>query len=261
MTNSKRFSGDDLDSAKAWDLPFVEDEHAEKVKETRTNAINRRSDWKYEPPEEEEEILPPTLEEIEAIRQAARDEGYAEGRSLGYEEGHQEGVIAGQQVGHEEGLAAGLEEGKAQGKEEVEQAAKQWATLSDTLHAPLAQVNDDTRNQLVRLAVTLARAVVRTEIKTNEDVILQALSEGLKTLPINETRYQFQMHPEDIELIKSHFGEETVAEKNWHFVEAPGMSRGGCDITTTQNAVDVSIERRSRDVLDRFLNEQGLADD
>ena len=43
--------------------------------------------------------------------------------------------------------------------------------------------------------------------------------------------------------------------------QAPAMERGGCDITTVQNAVDVSIERRCRDVIDKFLLNQGLSDD
>ena len=60
---------DEFNEAKSWDLPFLSDEKSTQDLQ-RTNALNRRSDWKYEPPEpEEEEILPPTAEEIEAIRQ------------------------------------------------------------------------------------------------------------------------------------------------------------------------------------------------
>jgi flagellar assembly protein FliH len=49
---------DDQEEFKAWDLPFVEDTSQTEEKKT-TNAFNRRSDWKYEPPELEVEILPP----------------------------------------------------------------------------------------------------------------------------------------------------------------------------------------------------------
>jgi flagellar assembly protein FliH len=52
-----------------------------------------------------------------------------------------------------------------------------------------------------------------------------------------------------------------MTKKGWNLVEAPAMERGGCDITTAQNAVDVSIERRCRDVIDKFLLNQGLSDD
>ena len=90
MSSNKGFSDDELHEAKAWDLPFVEDARQQQD-DGKTNALNFRSDWKYEPPEEEEEILPPTADEIEAIRQAAYDEGYAEGKATGFEEGKQEG--------------------------------------------------------------------------------------------------------------------------------------------------------------------------
>ena len=244
--------------AKLWDLPFVDDAGREADEANKTNALNRRSDWKYEPPEEEEEIKPPTLEEIEAIRQAAQEEGYAEGKKTGFEEGkaqgYEEGLEAGRQAGHEEGLQQGLDEARSQ----IEAQSEIWQSLTDNLHAPLSQVTDASRQQLVQLAVALAKTVIRHEVTTNEQVILQALAEGMKALPVNESAYQVHMHPEDVTLITEHFGAQKVAEKGWQLIESPSMSRGGCDIVTTTNAVDNSVERRTREVLDRFLLEQGL---
>jgi flagellar assembly protein FliH len=69
------------------------------------------------------------------------------------------------------------------------------------------------------------------------------------------------MHPDDIALVNAHFGDEEMSKKGWNLVEAPAMERGGCDITTVHNAVDVSIERRCRDVIEKFLLNQGLSDD
>ncbi len=260
MSKQKSFSIEEREDAKAWDLPFVESPaNAEDAQ--RTNALNRRSDWKYEPPEEEEEILPPTLEEIEAIRQAAQDEGYEEGKAQGYEEGRAAGFEEGKSAGYEEGLELGKAQGMEEGQQQIAEQSERFAMLADALSAPLSQANDETRQQLVKLAVALARAVIRTEIKNSDDVILQALSEGLKALPINESAYQIHMHPDDVARVTAHFGEEEISAKGWQLIGSPGMEEGGCDITTTQNAVDVSIERRCRDVLDKFLLEQGLDSD
>ncbi|MBU3022209.1 flagellar assembly protein FliH [Aestuariibacter sp. A3R04] len=259
--SDKPHSDDEFLEAKSWDLPFLSVEKSAE-EQGKTNALNRRSDWKYEPPEpEEEEIQPPTMEEIEAIRQAAHDEGFNEGKQAGFEQGQAAGFEEGKQAGYAEGLQLGKDEGLQQGEAHINELASAWSALADNLAAPLAQVNDDTRRQLVKLAVALSRAVVRTEVTTNESCILQALSEGLKALPASETNYQIAMHPDDIELVKSHYGEDSVSEKGWQLIETPAMARGGCDITTAQNAVDVSIERRCRDVLDKFLLEQGLANE
>ena len=244
MSGNKNFSENEINEAKAWDLPFVDDPRAARKDET-TNALNKRSDWKYEPPEVEEEIKPPTAEEIEAIRQAAYDEGFQEGKEKGFEEGK----------------AEGLEQGLEEGRHQMAEQAEVWQMLAEKFHDPLSQANDETRDQLVKLAVTLAKAVIKAEVSTNQQVILQALSEGIKALPINQADYQIHMNPDDIELVKAHFGDEEIAKKGWSLVEAPAMERGGCDITTVQNAVDVSIERRCRDVIDKFLLNQGLSDD
>lgn len=250
---------DDIDST-TWDLPFVDGPNLEAERQ-KTNAINRTSEWKYEPPEVEEEILPPTAEEIEAIRQAAYQEGYEQGKQQGYDEGKAEGHAEGLAAGQEEGFAAGNAQGLEAGTEQINALATQWQGLIDTFHAPLEQVNENTRQQLVKLATVMAKAVIRTEVQTSDAAILQALSEGLKLLPINEASYQISLHPEDIELIKAHFGEDVEAQKGWVFLSSPGMERGGCDVSTTHNAVDVSIERRTRGVITQFLLEQGLVDE
>lgn len=260
MSAKKSFSDEEVSEAKKWDLPFVDDTNESRASET-TNALNRRSDWKYEPPEEEIEILPPTAQEIEAIRQAAYDEGFQEGKSTGFDEGKSEGLEKGHAEGVERGHAEGLAQGLEEGKQHILTQVEVWQILAEKLHDPLSQVNDETRDQLVKLAVTLAKAVIKTEVSTNMQVILTALSEGIKALPINQVEYQIHMHPEDIALVQSQFGEEDIAKKGWNFVEAPAMERGGCDITTTQNAVDVSIERRCRDVIEKFLLNQGLSND
>lgn len=258
--NNKPFTVEELEQAKSWEIPVVENPKS-KADLRKTNLLNRRSDWKYEPPEEEPEILPPTAEEIEAIRQAAYEEGFEQGKQEGFEKGQEEGL----QQGHEQGLAQGIEEGQTQGLEQgqaqIDELATIWQQLTDTLHHPLEKADVEVKQQLVKLSVALARSVIRKETTTSPDVILQALSEGMKALPIEEKDYQIHLHPEDLAVITSHFGEEEIQQKGWHLVEAPSAERGGCEIITKNNAVDVSIERRARQVLDKFLSEQGLSDE
>jgi flagellar assembly protein FliH len=243
---------------KAWDLPYVKDTNLTKDNKA-TNALNRKSDWKYEPPEPEVEILPPTAEEIEAIRAAAHAEGFSEGQQAGHAQGAEEGLLK----GHEEGFAKGLEEGTQQGlvagDEQVQQLLTNWTSLIDSLQNPVANVEQALEKELVLLAVSLAKGVIRHEVKTNSDLIFQALSEGLKALPIQETHYQIHLHPDDIELVNNHFSQEEITKHRWDFVESPQMSAGGCEIVTQSNAIDITVERRVKDVIDKFLLEQGLS--
>ena len=243
---------------KAWDLPYVEDINQTENDKT-TNAYNRRSDWKYEPPEPEIEILPPTAKEIEEIRAAAYAEGFSQGQQEGHAQGHEEGFSK----GHEEGTNKGLEEGNAQGvssgEEQVQQHINTWISLIDSIQNPVANVEKTLEKELVLLAVSLAKGVIRSEVKTNTDLIFQALSEGLKALPIQEKHYQIHLNPNDIELVNNHFSPEEITKHRWDFIKSPELSAGGCEIVTQSNAVDITIERRVKDVIDKFLLEQGLS--
>lgn len=255
MSTRPQTLSEEEQEAQKWDFPFVEDTRA-KPQQT-TNAFNKRSDWKYEPPEEVEEILPPTAQEIEQIRAEAFQDGYKDGHQQGLTEGREEGLNAGHREGQEAGHSEGLEQGLENGKEQIEALVQQWQALMESLHQPVSVMESTLEKELVNLAVSLARSVIRVEVKSNKDVIFQALSEGLKILPIQQNQYQVHLNPQDIELIKQHFDEQEIDKHNWVFIDAPQMSRGGCEITTEANAVDVSVERRCKEVLDRFLLDQG----
>ena len=69
----------------------------------------------------------------------------------------------------------------------------------------------------------------------------------------------FAAHPDDIELVNNHFSPEEILKHRWDFIESPNMSAGGCEIVTQSNAVDITVERRVKDVIDKFLLEQGLS--
>ena len=245
------------DDAQTWDLPTVDPS----VKSTETNALNRSREWKYEPPEIEEEVKPLTAQDIEAIRQSAYEEGLASGKEEGYEAGFTEGKETGFEAGMSEGKEQGLAQGMQSGQQQIDELARSWQNIIEQAAKPLAQVNLDLEQELVILASKLAKAVIGVEVQTQNDVLLAAISEGIKVLPIQESQYQFQMNPIDLAMVKGHFGEQTIQDNHWQLIENPSMERGGCEITTVNNAVDMSIERRSKEVFNQFLSAQGVNHD
>jgi len=105
------------DEVKLWDLPDVEVNHDD----GQTNALNKpRGKWKFEAPEQEEELSPLTAKDIEDIRKAAYEEGHSAGKEQGYQDGHAEGLEKGQSDGLELGKTAGAQ----QSKEEADAQAK-----------------------------------------------------------------------------------------------------------------------------------------
>jgi flagellar assembly protein FliH len=254
-TNRSSLSSEEADNLDTWSIPDVKVNTVED--DGKTNALGKSRRWHYEPPEETEiiEPVPLTAEEIEEIRQAAFDEGFSQGKEEGFAKGHEEG----KEVGHQEGLTIGHEEGVsngfAEGKEASEQQVAAMQSLVEQLHHPLANVEKNVEAQLLQLVVQLTQAVTQHEAKTNPDILLSAISEGVKALPSQETQTQILLNPQDIKLVEQQFGEGHIQEQGWRLLAAPQLSPGSCQIENSTSNIDLSVKSRLNEVLESFLQE------
>lgn len=241
-------------SADVWSLPNVEQELTEE-QEQQTNAMGLKRTWKYEPPEveEEEEIVPLTAEDIEQIRQAAYDEGFNQGKEDGFAKGYEEGKASGHEegvtLGQEEGLTQGLEQGQSQ----IDNLTNHWQALVDDLHQPVKKVEKNVEEQLLHLVVQLTEAITLHEAKTNPDILLAAIAEGIKSLPSQDPQTQIMLHPDDIKLVEAQFGEQHIQEQGWRLLPAPQMSQGSCQIENSTSNIDLQIKSRIKEVVESFL--------
>nr|WP_136249960.1 flagellar assembly protein FliH [Ningiella ruwaisensis] len=266
-SNSQDYSLSSFEEAKLWDLPVVDDTAPDD--ENKTTAFNKPfTKWKYEAPEQEEEVTPLTAQDIEEIRQSAYQEGLSAGHEEGFAKGHEEGLIAGK----EEGLALGKEEGLAQGKQAAEDAAREHIDALQSfvkrLEQPLKSIDEEVKNELVLLSVSLAKAVINTELSTSIDSLKMAIEQGIAALPINESVYQIHLHSQDKAQIEAHLTQNPSSESElasgaskWQLVANDEQGRGGCKIISQNNAVDMSISRRCENVFEPLLLNQGLAND
>ncbi|WP_077286338.1 flagellar assembly protein FliH [Cognaticolwellia aestuarii] len=239
----------------SWTVPNVEAKNLQD--EGKTNALGKSRNWRYEPPEETEvaEPAPLTAEEIEEIRQAAFDEGFEQGKADGFSKGFEEGRADGHQEGLTSGHQEGLEQGLAQGKETIEQQITAMQTLLDQLHQPLANVEKNVEAQLLQLVVQLTQAVTKHEAKTNPDILLSAIAEGVKALPGQESQIQILLNPQDIRLVEEKFGAGHIQAQGWQLLAAPQLNPGGCQIENSTSNIDLSVKSRLSEVLESFLQE------
>lgn len=237
-----------------WHLPSVETQPSAE-QEKHTNALGKKTAWHFEPPEEEIEVVPLTAEDIEAIRQAAHEEGFNQGKEEGFAKGYDEGQAKGLTEGTEQGIAAGTEQGLAQGKENIDTLAAQWQKLIDQLQQPLASVEKNVEEQLLHLVVQLTEAVVLQEAKTNPDILMAAISTGIKVLPSSEAQTQIHLHPDDIKQVEQQFGEKYINESGWRLLPAPQLAPGSCQIENSTSNIDLQIKSRLKQVLESFLQD------
>lgn len=247
--------------AEVWDLPNIES-RKDLGRSDVTNAFNHpRGQAKSVQLKKEPEIKPLTAEQIDTIRTQAYQEGLLSGNEEGYTQGKQEGLDKGFQEGFEKGKQQGLEKGLEEAKTLIDEKLAALNSIIDKLNEPIAKIDNEVKNELVILSTTIAKTIVHIETQQNTDVLMQAISNGIKSLPINENSYQISLHPDDLELVMSQYSQEDILYKSWQLIESPDLSRGGCSIQTENNAVDLSIETRCKQVINQLYLDHGLLDD
>lgn len=258
-----RLTEEDKHLLKDWAAPNVTDDMVDLS--GKTNVVGRPLEW-YEQQAEleediEEEVVPLTAEEIEAVRLAAYEEGLAQGKEAGFEVGYQEG----REQGHQDGLTQGNAEGKKQGIEEgqIEIAAKAqvWEQLTEQLKEPLRELDEHVEKQLVNLAAQLAEAVIGVELEMRPEIILHTLKESVAALPIADAGCNIQLNPSDAALIKEVYGDEELVERGWQIIEEPTVEPGGCIVESRTSAIDQTMKERIKFTLTRFLKDAGLLGD
>lgn len=257
MSNSK--TGDDQpgDFA-AWEWPIMESP----VQVPDSNALGYAANWYQEEaePEEQDEVEEPqqaplTLEEIEAIRQAAYEDGFAEGRQAGFDQGLTEGRQQGLQEGHAEGVQQGHQQGLAQGQAEIDASAAHWRQLADQLVTPLAQLDQQVEQQLVYLAMQLARALIQHEAHTAPELLLNSLKEAVRLLPCADEGITLQLHPDDIERLQQAFGAEECLRRGWTLQPEPTLQPGDLQLVSRTSSIDWMLEERINQLLRNFLRQ------
>jgi len=253
--NNEALTAEEMADIDTWKVPNVQPRAAKD--DDKTNALGKSRSWRFEPPEETEvtEPAPLTAEEIEAIRQAAFDEGFNQGKEEGFAKGFDEGKSSGHQEGLSSGHEEGVKQGLAQGKETSDQQISSMQALIEQLHQPMANVEKNVEAQLLQLVVQLTQAVTKHEAKTNPDILLSAIAEGIKALPGQESETQILLNPQDIKLVEQQFGVEHIQQQGWRLLAAPQLSPGSCQIENSTSNIDLSVKSRLNDVLESFLQE------
>ena len=183
---------------------------------------------------EAENTNPLTVEALEAVQQAAQEEGF----KLGYDEGFQQG--------HEAGLKAG--------EADILQQAQHWQSLIDSLNSPLKAVDAQVEQDLLSMLSLLARQMIYQEIRQRPELVLTAVREALAVLPVSDRQLKVYLNPEDMDLVKT--GLKLDEDTGWQWYEDPLVSRGGVKLVTADTTIDATVETRLNNLISRLLSQE-----
>lgn len=128
-----------------------------------------------EPPVELPPALP-SVEELQALEQQARDQGYA--------------------AGHAEGLASG--------QSDVRRMVAQMEGILDGFTRPLARLDDEVADALSELAVRIAGNLLGRTYRADPTLLADLVREALDAVGTSSREIELRLHPDDLGVLAPH---------------------------------------------------------
>lgn len=165
----------------------------------------------------------PTEEELAAIREQAHQQAYDEGFK----------------AGRDEGMAQALDEQRAA----TEQAMAPVRDIAGNFSTALREADQAISNEVLELALHLARGMLKTALRVKPELILPIVREAIEYLPVLQQPALLILNPEDAAVVRESIAEE-LDKGGWRVIDDPTIERGGCKVDTASNQIDATVQSR-----------------
>jgi len=200
-----------------------EEEQARAIAAEEAAALAEVQEAEYAGDEHVPALDYPTEEELAAIREQARQQGYDEGFK----------------AGHEEGMAQALDEQRAT----TEQAIAPVRQIADNFSTALREADQAISNEVLELALHLAKGMIKTALRVKPELILPVVREAIEYLPVLQQPALLILNPEDAAVVRESIAEE-LDKGGWRVIDDPTIERGGCKVDTASNQIDATVASR-----------------
>ena len=185
-----------------------------------------------------DEVQPLTLEELEAIRQEAYNEGFA--------------------AGEKDGFRSTTLKVRQEAEEALGIKLASLERLMANLFDPIAEQDSQLEKSMVGLVEHIARQVIQRELVLDSSQIESVMREALKLLPLGVGNVRLYINPQDFEQVKAL---RERHEETWRIVEDAALQPGGCRVETEHSRIDATVETRISQIMAKMfdqLHEQSL---
>jgi flagellar assembly protein FliH len=161
----------------------------------------------------------PTIEQITAIQEQARQEGY----------------LAGHAEGHAEGYALG--------EQKAVQEAARLHDLANAFSTEISQADELISQQVLDLSIDFAHAILKTALTVRPELVIPIVKEAVRYLPAMQQPALLFLNPDDAVLVNDRIGGE-LTKLGWQIADDAQLDRGGCRVETANNQIDASLPTR-----------------
>lgn len=130
----------------------------------------------------------------------------------------------------------------------IQQAQADLENFRNTIGAFLGaedRVFNEIAPNILVIAMEIAQKIIKTEIKSDPQIVLNTIIDVLKTLSKNEPKIVLRVNPMQVQYIKDTLPEEIKLlgmETKLSILSDESITEGGCIVQTNNGIVDASIE-------------------
>ena len=153
-----------------------------------------------------------------------------------------------------QGYQAGKEEGLAAGISEAREIVSRMTAVADELTHPFRGLDSLVSTELARLAMLLAKQIVRRELTIDSTVVADIVTQAMSTLYKLDGEIVVFLNPGDAACVRELSSTpEEFEGKSWKIVEDDELSPGGCQVKTPTSFVDASVENQMEVIFSKLI--------
>jgi flagellar assembly protein FliH len=175
-----------------------------------------------------------------AEEEAVHDPVFEAGRAQGIREGMRQGIEA--------ALEQAANEAARRDEQAVQELAARAARLSAALDEQFSAIRRSVADELVELAIEIARRTVGETLRTDRNLVTDIAREAVAALLDERSSFTLHVNPNDKPLV-DHALAELLAARGARTVADPSIGAGGCRVVAPGAEVDATIESRWRRVI------------
>jgi flagellar assembly protein FliH len=146
----------------------------------------------------------------------------------------------------------GLNDGIKQTHDEFQADVKHHVDLLDKVAKQILNSKYDlirTNDEIIlKMALNIARKVIKTELKINPDIISNVLKSVLEKLATIEKEIFVRLNPEDKEILNQNLSEVGSHLQEIKIEGDERITKGGCVVETNYSTIDATIETQLEEI-------------
>ncbi|HEU0199133.1 MAG TPA: FliH/SctL family protein [Burkholderiaceae bacterium] len=149
----------------------------------------------------------------------------------------------------EKGRAQGRVEGHASAQRDLQQQNRQLERVLAELRGRFAELESSGADQVLDLALEVARQVLRHELSVQREALLPVMREAVAAVIDHHAHPRVFLNPQDHAVLAASLDADGLF-KGCRFIGDPSITPGGCRVETPHNEIDARLETRWQRVLD-----------